>query len=317
MPRLLGVVQSQQGITCPKCGTHNDSDASYCRSCGADLKLAAASRVQQKYCPHCGRPLPSEYAATCPSCGGFLTAYGAQEQAPPAVLQPYPVPQAQPYPQTAWQGSRWGPHDGTALSKIRLFGLIGLIGSIIGITFTIGTSSLNYFSAILSPGTAVVTNAIGASLVLVVILVAVALQFVSIVFGRAAFRSLAGVDGNFRMPLSLSYAMYIGLILLVAGFALVIGALLTTTSTTALGTAEFAAIALGGFVLIGAIVALIIGEVGLLVGVWRFGSRYNEGLFKAAAILYIIPFASVVAPILVYIAAGSVEGRLRQFMPPT
>ncbi len=317
MPHLLGLVQSQQGITCPKCGTLNGNDASYCKSCGVDLKLATAARIQQKYCPRCGRPLPSEYAATCPSCGGFLTAYGMQQQAPPPVAQPYPTPQAQPYPQAAWQGGQWGAHDGTALSKIRLFGLIGLIGSMIGIAFTIGTSSLSYLSAILSPGTAAVTSAFGASIVLLVILVAVALQFISVIFGRAAFRSLAVVDGNFRMPLSLSFAMYIGLILLVVGFTLVIGELLTAPGTAALGAAEFAAIAVGGLILIGAIVALIIGEVGLLVGVWRFGSRYNEGLFKAAAILYIIPFAAVVAPILVYIAAGSVEGRLRQYIPPT
>ncbi len=59
---------------CPKCGDDNASDASTCRSCGADMpqacvKCAAAIPASSKFCPECG----SGQVAACAKCGAALT----------------------------------------------------------------------------------------------------------------------------------------------------------------------------------------------------------------------------------------------------
>lgn len=210
----------------------------------------------------------------------------------------------------------WSPNDNEALSRIRIFGLIGIAGLVIGSVTIIGLSGLNYLNALLSntPGRGTF-SVLTAFLLLGTSLGSIVLWIIAVVYGRAAFRLLSPVDRNFQTPLSLSYGLYVGFVLLFVGVTL-------TITATLLGSAGANAdigvllLLVGGLTLLGAVVALLVGFVGLLLGIWRFGSRYDEGLFKAAAIIYIIPVASIVAPILIYLGAGAVEGRLRDFIPP-
>jgi len=51
---------SKQGVVCPRCGTTNDAESSFCENCGAPLARA--------HCPGCGSPMEpgSDY---CENCG--------------------------------------------------------------------------------------------------------------------------------------------------------------------------------------------------------------------------------------------------------
>ncbi len=305
-------VQSNQAITCRKCGTLNDADATYCRWCGSKLETAVQpGQPLPKYCPHCGRQLDSQYAATCPSCGGFLTAYAMPSS---SVVQAPAYAQAQAPP--AGPRYQWTSNDGEALAKIRTFGLVGIISTVISFVYILGFSGLSFLSMILyPPATPSASGIMSIAIALVITFSAIALELISIVFGRAAFRSLSRVDGNFSTPLSLSFGLYVGFILLCAGLVAAMGSLLPAGSSGTSGAVALGLLALTGFLLLGAVIALIIGEVGLLIGVWRFGSRYDEGLFRAAAILYIIPIAAIVAPILVYLGANAVERKISGYIP--
>jgi hypothetical protein len=71
-----------------------------------------------------------------------------------------------------------------------------------------------------------------------------------------------------------------------------------------------------GVVVIGAILAFI-GEIGgVVLGLWRVGTRYGETVIKVGAIFTVIPLLSTVAPILILVGALEVKGRLAHFQSP-
>ncbi len=67
---------------------------------------------------------------------------------------------------------------------------------------------------------------------------------------------------------------------------------------------------------VAAILALI-GYIGLLIGIWRLGTRYGESLFKVGAVLLIIPLLSVIGVILILVAARSSRAKLEAMASPT
>jgi hypothetical protein len=64
--------------------------------------------------------------------------------------------------------------------------------------------------------------------------------------------------------------------------------------------------------LVGGILTLVGLVGGLMLGLWRVGSRYEETLLKVAAIFVIIPFLNFVSPILVIVGAHGARARLSQ-----
>jgi hypothetical protein len=54
-----------------------------------------------------------------------------------------------------------------------------------------------------------------------------------------------------------------------------------------------------------------VGWIGLLLGLWRIGSRYDSGVTKIGAILSIIPVVNIVSPILILVGVMGVERKLR------
>ncbi len=58
-----------------------------------------------------------------------------------------------------------------------------------------------------------------------------------------------------------------------------------------------------------AAIVLFAGYIGLLVGIWRLGSRYSEWMFKVGAIFLLIPFLNVAGAVFVLIAARESGGK--------
>ncbi len=151
------------------------------------------------------------------------------------------------------------------------------------------------------------------------VLAGVLLAFLSFVLYISGFGSLRTADARFRTPRVLGLIGLVGLAL-VAVFmifyagsifnALACGASDTTcqNNATTLARGTVAVAYVGG--LLG-----FVGLIGTILGLFRFGSRYSSPLAKVGAVLYIIPFAAVIAPLLVFVGAHQVQRKFPQAGP--
>lgn len=204
----------------------------------------------------------------------------------------------------------------TGASRIKwgaLLGILGLVLAIAGFFLIIldvgfavggGISSAANFQTILNT----IFLAFGA------ILAGVGLALLSFVLYTLGFASLRKADGRFSAPMVLCIIGLIGLLLLLAFAGLYIASIhaaLACASTdltcqnnaTSLPSGSAALLYGGGFL-------AFLGLIGAILGLWRFGSRYQSTLAKVGAILYIIPVLAIIAPILVFVGAYQVHKRL-------
>lgn len=210
----------------------------------------------------------------------------------------------------------WTKNDGTALSNIRVYALIGIIGLVLSVASSVMLTSANFLNALFPSPTTTVALALSTVIGLTVLLLAtVALWILSVVFARSAFGTLSNVDSNFHTPMSLTFLLYVGFPLFLTGLVITFWSELAFQNAPTSGS-YLSILLIGVLMLFVALILLLLGEIGLLLGIWRFGSRYDETLFKAAVIMYIIPFVAVIAPLLVYVAAGSVRRKLQALLPP-
>ena len=232
--------------------------------------------------------------------------------APPAPQEP---------PQT-------GETERSALHKVVWFGVIQLAGLVAG---WIGSFALlaNDLGSLVpanlgpNPTPSQVSATMGplfSSLSLLLPLL-FAVQFVGALLLVMAFRQLKGVDRNFSVPSILTVLFVVGGALLVVGFAgffSQLPALISQTSAASTsGTVPPAvASALASFIAyllffsVGGILSLIGAIGGLILGVWRLASKYDETILKVGAIFFIIPFLDVVAPVLVIVGAHQAGSRI-------
>ena len=103
--------------------------------------------------------------------------------------------------------------------------------------------------------------------------------------------------------------MLVGFAVLILALLLVLGGVVALSLSLVL----FGAV----LVIIAAILLLLGDIVGIILGLWRVGVRYNNTLIKVGAIFYIIPYLDVLAPVLVFIGANSVEKKLETSHPPS
>lgn len=288
-------------------------------------------------CPRCGGLAPVG-ATFCPFCGASLQA--------PLASTPTAAPAAPPPGQYAWTGPPPppGPPPGYAP------GYYGPTEPIMGppvptpatraadrgaMTYLLWAAILWLVSALVSvadlfiPGglAAITTTSTGTTVSFrwefyVVVLVGVAFSIVNILLLRTSFRELVPHDRRFSTPSKLALLAVVGVVLVVIGlYPLLLGAqsflvcASNTTNTTLQAQCPGLGEALAGFGLlaVGGIIALV-GYIGCLVGIWRFGSRYGNDLFKIGAILLIFPLLNVVGAILILVGASSVRDRVATSM---
>ncbi len=206
------------------------------------------------------------------------------------------------------------PSEIAGASRIRwgaLLGVLGLalaIGGLLIILLDVGLGIAN----ISASGYVNLLRTIFEAFLIVV--VGVVLALLSFVLYTAGFASLRQADRGFRTPMVLCILGLLGLVL-IAGFFGVYAAAINSAIAcpTNDATCQNSATALGhGIVVLGYLGGLLgfIGLIGAIVGLYRFGARYSSSLAKVGAILYIIPFLSLLAPILVFVGAHGVVKRL-------
>lgn len=206
----------------------------------------------------------------------------------------------------------------SGISSIKKGALLGIIGIIISIPiYFIDSLLISDISGIIKLYAGISnTSKLPANsfTVYAIFIIFAFLSFVfyilSIVNYRKGFRDFMVTDSHFSGPYSFSKYIII--------FFFIIIILLVFLLLVNLGAANIGAMPLNDpgvltamliisiIVLIFSILALI-GFIYLIIGLFDFSEKYGQGIGKAGAILYIIPFADILAPIFVYIAASHAE----------
>jgi hypothetical protein len=274
--------------------------------------------MSARFCGFCGKPVPAG-ATICPSCGAAV--YGATGIPPPGFA-PQPVPSSTPLgyeslPSMPWSFPLSGPNravDVSALSRVTLAAILAIAAGILGIVILV----LNNVSGLLS----VTASSSGALISLpsvwlwVGYLLGVAvLGLTELSLFRAAFHGLAGMDRTFSTPASLAIVAFVGLVLALVGLGIFLGALYYAVACIGSGVPLTSSCLPGtfwagvAFLSIGGLIALI-GYIGVLIGIWRLGTRYEHSWFKVGAILLIIPYINFVGALFILSAARRVRGQL-------
>ena len=195
-----------------------------------------------------------------------------------------------------------------------------LVASVVGVVVTLGgrlgldTITTN------SSGSGVGIQFSG---VFVALVIATALvELIVIVFTWRAFQKLATFDSRFSTPAKLSLLLAIAVALvtvIIYPLLIQLNDSLTciqnaqnSSNTTALSGCISSTEGLLIAVLFIAAIMALVGYIGLLIGLWRLGTRYNNSLFKVGAIFAIFPILNLVGAILILVAAYSVREGLQR-----
>ncbi len=266
-------------------------------------------------CSFCGRPVPP-VASFCPSCGAAVG--GASTTSSPFG------PTSPAFPPTGPLSPSWGTGpspstrdaDRLALGRVRLAALLALFGGALGAAELV-LNTLNPFvsSSKTSSGSTILafqSPGVWAGILVAAIVLVVA----ELLLYWGAFRALRAHDPRFSAPATLAVIAVIGIVLVFLGTALLLAEIISFVQCvgTGGGPPPSSCVASSGLlrglavVGLGAIVALI-GYLGVLVGIWRLGTRYagaggsTETFFHAGAILLIFPYLGLVGAVLILVAA--------------
>jgi hypothetical protein len=219
-----------------------------------------------------------------------------------------------------------------ALQQLRTGAIIALVVALLSLAGSVslgllgGSSVISGISASSSSGSTNTTINVNAGAIWAIVAVigaSAAVQILGLYFYREAFVALRANDRSFSTPASLTIVLMVGLILLIPAFVLIFHALVAANgcvlSSATTGTnappcvGQFISSILAGVgLLLLAGILLLIGVIGFLIGIWRVGSHFNNSIFKVAAILFIIPFLSIISAILIYVSARNVETELQR-----
>lgn len=246
-----------------------------------------------KYCSNCGAKIDKD-AEICPKCGvrqvtSRPSGFGGNPDVTPPPTE----------------------YDFLAIHKVEVASIVGIVGILLSLI------SFPFLFSFFSFGAGIISGFVS---YLIIIIIGAILGIISIVFYRSSFDELKNVDQrSFKTPYGLVKYFYVGLALMIA--ALVMIFIVIGFSSVSVNSAGAALSTLTGFFIIFVIIIviagimLLIGIIGLIIGLWHIGTRYDDSLLKIGAILYIIPYADIVAPVLIFIGAHGVKDRLESGTP--
>ncbi len=277
---------------------------SFCSRCGQPVPVGSS------FCAHCGAPVGG---APAPGTG-----FGPGAAAP-----------------GFGSAGTWGPPvsdaaraaDLRALDRARRAAVYGIFGFSLNLTavylllyesfvfsFSSDCTGPQHVCALTTSASAAAVDAyVG------VYVAGVLLTILAVLALREAYLALAPIDARFRSPARLALLGPIGLVTSMAGLAVLVaiaGPIFSSCSSTptsacynAVHTAIGQALAPVALVLGGGLL-WIVGELVVLLGVWRMGARYDDASFKVAAVLLFLPFVDVIGMILVWVGASSIGRRI-------
>jgi Protein of unknown function (DUF973)/zinc-ribbon domain len=260
-----------------------------------------------RYCTNCGAQL-TDNSLYCPKCGKLLF---YNPQAPTGQATTAPPPPQWPAPlQTGFD-----PQEREAVGRIKWYAIISLASVVISFGMIPFEPS---FSVPPNPTSAQVAALINSAFQFLAIslLVGEALAVATYFMLWSGFRKLSRVSYDFSTPSKLTFLLLIaGPIILIALFALVeyllgvVEPLLAQAGSAPVSPPPSLVsdlLSLFAIIIVLAIVALVGLIGGVILGLWRTGSRYSKDMIKAAAILVIFPYVDIVGYILVLIGTHQI-----------
>jgi len=199
-----------------------------------------------------------------------------------------------------------------------IVGIVAVLAGLFSIIAAIGSMA----AAPLGPSA--FAGVIGTVILLLVLsLVAVGIVLYAI-FGkiRPGMRQLSEVDNGFRICYTGTTLILVGLAILVLGLIVIVAAFAAAgfSPEAVRGTVVSSLILALGVLLIGGIIAFIGNILTFVVGAFKLHSRYQDSLYMAAGILFVIDIAllhvsfsgilTLVGYILMYIALGDTINKL-------
>ncbi len=147
------------------------------------------------------------------------------------------------------------------------------------------------------------------------------LGVVGFIFFYLGFRTIRRGAPDFGAPTALMIVGLVGFAMMAIGVLILIGGVLSAVNSAIGGSSGALALSaiLGAIALfgIGSLLALV-GVIGLVLGNWRAGSRYEESTVKVGSILTIIPYVSIVGYILLLVGYSKASSKLSSgWVPPS
>jgi hypothetical protein len=203
--------------------------------------------------------------------------------------------------------------------------IVGIVAVLAGLIFIIAAFG---FMAAAPHGPSAFAGVIGAvATLLILLLVAVGIALYAI-FGkiRPGMRQLSEIDDGFRISYTGTTLILVGLVIMVLGLIVVVAVFAAAgSSPETMRGAVIGGLTLFGVLVIGAIIALIGNILTFVVGAFKLQSRYQNSLYMAAGILFVIDIAlllvgssgilTLVGYVLMYIALGDTINKLSTAAP--
>jgi hypothetical protein len=203
-----------------------------------------------------------------------------------------------------------------------IVGIVAVLAGLISIIAAFG------FMAAAPHGPSAFAGVIGAvAILLILLLVAVGIALYAI-FGkiRPGMRQLSEIDDGFRISYTGTTLILVGLVIMVLGLIVVVAVFAAAgSSPETMRGAVIGGLTLFGVLVIGAIIALIGNILTFVVGAFKLQSRYQNSLYMAAGILFVIDIAlllvgssgilTLVGYVLMYIALGDTINKLSTAAP--
>ena len=220
------------------------------------------------------------------------------------------------------------PQERSALAKVLWYGVVEIAGMVVG-----GASFFYFFfSAFASAGFNMPPNATPSQVSTALapifqnlgLLIASALGvgLVATVLLTMGIREFRKVDySKFDVPWIFMLILIVGTAVSLAGLVPLFNSIPSIIAQTpAVASTPSAAFfstmgsLIGSVVIagVGGILALVGSIGGVILGLWRVGSRYDETIIKIGAIFTIIPLLNIVAPILILVGTYAIRGRLHK-----
>jgi len=235
----------------------------------------------------------------------------------PGVYSPYQpgyVPPRAPDSRAEDQGS---------LGKVQLAAILGLVGALLSVIELFATPASSFIGVTtVGSGSSVSIDLSGLYFTVVFGIVGFVFLVLELVLYRQAFRTLSPVDPRFSTPSRLVMVLLIGLLIVILAGIAIFGVIYQAVQCAGPGNPiTTACLNLGSvlgllLLLVAAGIAAFVGFIGLLIGIWRLGTRYDEGLFKVGAILLIFPLLNIVGQILILLAARAAREPAGIAVPP-
>jgi len=226
------------------------------------------------------------------------------------------------------------PADKEGVTHLRIASLLGMITQLLfwigtAIFYLIFTGIQNSTTSITGTSTSIPSWITPGTVYAAIGLMAggLVIGIIVFVFFYLGFRAIKRGSSDFGAPTTLMLIGLIGFLLVVVGLVVIIGTFISAVNSASSGSASIDLGALlGGIAAIGfgALLSLI-GVIGLVLGNWRAGKRYDESTIRIGAILSILPYLSIVGYILLFVGymhagsklnSGFIPGGMGQMPPP-